>query len=52
MGVKLREKKLSNGAVSYYLDINHEGRRWYEFLDIKAEGGKRSAEFVEKKKLA
>lgn len=52
MGVKLREKKLRNGGISYYLDINHEGRRWYEFLDIKAQGSKRSTEFVEKKKLA
>ncbi len=35
MAVKLREKKLKNGMVSYYLDIYHLKSRWYEFLDIK-----------------
>lgn len=52
MAVKLREKKLKGGGVSFYLDISHSGRRWYEFLDIHAKGAKRSAEFVDQKKLA
>jgi integrase/recombinase XerD len=52
MGVKLREKKLSGGGVSFYLDINHNGQRRYEFLSIQAKGNRRSAEFIEKKQLA
>ena len=31
MSVKLREKKLSQG-ISYYLDIYHGGKRYYETL--------------------
>jgi len=31
MSVKLREKKLAKG-ISYYLDIYHEGQRYYETL--------------------
>ena len=31
MSVKLREKKLAKG-ISYYLDIYHDGRRYYETL--------------------
>lgn len=31
--VKLREKLLSNGDKSYYLDIYNEGKRSYEFLN-------------------
>jgi integrase len=52
MGVILREKKLSKGGVSFYLDISHDGKRWYEFLKILAYGNRRSDEFLEKKKLA
>lgn len=52
MGIILREKKLKGGGVSYYLDISHEGRRWYEFLDIRVKGNRRDPENVEKKKLA
>ena len=52
MGVKLREKKLSGGGVSFYLDISHNGKRRYEFLSIQAKGNRRSAEFIEKKQLA
>ncbi len=52
MGVILREKKLSKGGVSFYLDISHNGKRWYEFLKISAYGNRRSDEFLEKKKLA
>ncbi|MEO5642035.1 MAG: tyrosine-type recombinase/integrase [Bacteroidia bacterium] len=52
MGVILREKKLKGGGVSFYLDINHEGRRWYEFLDIRIKGNKRLPENVQNRKLA
>lgn len=34
MSVYLREKAISNGRVSFYLDINHNGSRWTEFLEI------------------
>jgi integrase len=52
MGVVLREKQLSKGGVSFYLDISHNGKRWYQFLGIKAKGNRRSEEFTEKKQLA
>jgi len=52
MGVKLREKTLKNGGVSFYLDISHGGKRWYQFLDIKARGARSSEEFKEQFKLA
>lgn len=34
MAEKLRENILSNGQVSFYLDIYHNKKRWYEFLNI------------------
>jgi len=34
MSVKVREKKLSDGRISLYLDIYHSGRRSYDFLEI------------------
>ena len=52
MGVKLREKTLKNGGVSFYLDISHNGKRWYQFLDIKARGARSSAEFKVQLKMA
>lgn len=53
MGVKVREKALKDDYVSFYLDINFNGRRWYEFLEIKAYAkNRRNPEFIEKKKLA
>src|SRR5574337_1358985 len=53
MGVKLREKSLKNGGVSFYLDISHNGKRWYQFLDIRTETDSRSSdEFKAKHKLA
>lgn len=52
MGVILREKKLREGGVSFYLDISLNGKRSYRFLDIQATGNRRSDEFREKKKLA
>lgn len=30
MGVKLKEKQLKSGQISFYLDIYHK-TRWYEF---------------------
>lgn len=32
MSVKLRERSLANGRKRYYLDIHHEGQRYYEWL--------------------
>ena len=52
MGVKLREKCLRDGGVSFYLDISHGGKRWYQFLDIKARGARSSVEFKDQMKLA
>lgn len=52
MGVQLREKKLGNGQVSFYLDIYHNKKRWYEFLDIHAAKTRPSAADQEKKRLA
>ena len=34
MSIKVREKKLSDGRISLYLDIYHSGRRSYDFLEI------------------
>lgn len=34
MSVKLREKTLKDGRRSLYLDVYHNGRRAYEFLEI------------------
>ena len=52
MGVQLREKQLSNGQVSLYLDIYHNKSRWYEFLDIKVQKNRPSQNDQEKKRLA
>jgi integrase len=52
MGIHLREKKLGNGQVSLYLDIYHNKKRWYEFLDIHINSGRLSTEDKEKKQLA
>jgi integrase len=52
MGVQLREKKMKSGQVSYYLDIYHNKKRWYEFLDIHTNKKKPSPEDKEKKRLA
>jgi hypothetical protein len=49
MGVQLREKKMSNGQISYYLDIYHEKKRWYEFLDIHITKNRSTEEGKEKK---
>ncbi len=34
MSVLLREKKLSSGKISLYLDIYHNGKRYYDFLRL------------------
>jgi len=52
MSVNLREKELSNGQISFYLDIYHNKRRWYEFLDIHIHKNRLSFEDKEKKLLA
>jgi integrase len=52
MGVHLREKKLGNGQISYYLDIYHNKTRWYEFLEIHINKNRPSEDDKEKKRLA
>ena len=52
MTVKLREKSLSDGRVSFYLDIYHNRKRYYEFLNIYASRKKPTEEDREKKRLA
>jgi integrase len=52
MGVKLREKQLSNGQVSFYLDIYHNKTRWYEFLDIKVQKNRPNHDDKERRRLA
>lgn len=52
MGVKLREKQLSSGQVSFYLDIYHNKTRWYEFLDIHIHKNRPNHDDKEKKRLA
>ena len=52
MAVKLREKKLSNGQISLYLDIYHNQSRWYEFLDIHINKNRLTQEDKDKKILA
>jgi integrase len=52
MSVKLREKELSNGQVSLYLDVYQNGKRSYEFLDIYVNRKKPTPEDSQKYKLA
>ncbi len=52
MGVYLREKKLGNGQVSYYLDIYHNKARWYEFINIHIHKTHATPQDKEKKRLA
>ena len=52
MGIHLREKKMANGQVSFYLDIYHNKNRWYEFLDIHVNKSRPTAEDKDKRKLA
>ena len=52
MGVKLREKQMKNGQISFYLDIYHNKTRWYEFLNIHIQKNKPCPEDREKRSLA
>ena len=52
MGVKLREKQLKSGQISFYLDIYHNKTRWYEFLEIHIHKNRPSPDDKEKKRLA
>lgn len=52
MGVQLREKKMKSGQISYYLDIYHNKKRWYEFLNIHITKNKPADDDKEKKRLA
>jgi len=52
MNVKLRSKKLAKGVIRYYLDIYIEGRRSYEFLDVKIYPSDTTSIKGEKKKIA
>lgn len=44
MGVYLREKKIGNNQISFYLDIYHNKTRWYEFLEIRISKTKLTAD--------
>jgi len=52
MSVKLREKQLKNGQISFYLDIYHNKKRWYEFLEIHIQKNKPCPDDKDKKRLA
>lgn len=52
MSVKLREKQMKNGRISFYLDIYHNKTRWYEFLEIHIQKNRPSDEDKEKRKTA
>ncbi len=53
MGVVIREKNMNDGSVSLYLDIYHQGKRKYEFLNIHLSNNRKSAkEDKAKRKLA
>ena len=42
--ISVREKKLNNENVSLYLDIYHEGKRYYEFLKLYIKDNPRTVE--------
>jgi integrase len=52
MGIHLREKKLGDGQISFYLDIYHNKKRWYEFLDIHISKTRLTQQDKDKKRLA
>lgn len=52
MNVRLRNKKLIKGVIRYYLDIYIEGKRSYEFLDVKIYPSDTTSIKGEKKKIA
>lgn len=52
MSVTLREKSISGGKVSLYLDIYHNKARWPEFLNIHINKKRPTDEDKEKRRLA
>ncbi len=52
MSVTLREKKINGGKVSLYLDVNHNGERWPEFLKIHISKKKPTDDDKEKRRIA
>ncbi|HBS85830.1 MAG TPA: hypothetical protein DEA97_04700, partial [Bacteroidales bacterium] len=53
MSVKLREKEMKDGSTSLYLDIYHQGKRNYEFLNIYISNKRKDVKVnQEKRKLA
>jgi|SRR5690554_20018 len=52
MGVKLRERKLQKGKVRFYLDIIHNGKREYKFLDITITPSDKNEDKKSKKEIA
>ena len=52
MGVKLRVKKYTSGTQTYYLDINTNNQRTFEFLDIKVDKNTSSDDKKQKRQLA
>ncbi len=52
MGVSLRLKKYKSGTQTYYLDIWHNQKRQFEFLDIKVTPGMSGSDRKEQKILA
>ena len=52
MSVTLREKTINGGKVSLYLDVNHNGQRWPEFLKIHVNKKKPTEDDKEKRRMA
>jgi len=52
MNVRLRNKKLSKGVIGYYLDIYSDGKRTYDFLNIKIYPTDSKTVKAEKKNIA
>lgn len=50
MSVKLREKQLSDGRISLYLDIYHDKKRSYQFLEIYLDGKRKNADTDKEKR--
>jgi hypothetical protein len=51
-GSLFKRKELVKGMLSFYLDIYHNKRRWYEFLKIKINKNHPTEQDKEKKRLA
>lgn len=52
MNVRLRSKTLAKGVIRYYLDIYFNGKRSYDFLDVKIYSTDTRSIKNEKKKIA